>query len=114
MTVFASQRLEPGSRPLAGALHLIEVQLVQQGEQPHHSDRVTLPCRVELLLLLEERGQLFADEKDPVLGLLGPGDDVGRARKIEQLVRPQAAGHAPAGLHFVENERHVVDSRQKT
>ena len=29
-------------------------------------------------------------------------------------MRPQPAGHAPAGLHLVENERHIVDTRQKT
>ena len=111
--MLARQRLEPAPRPLAGTPHLIEVQLVQHGEQPHHADRVPFPRRVELLLLLEERGELLADEEDAVLGLLGPRDDVGRARQIEQLVRPQAARHPPAGLHLVEDERHVVDARQE-
>ena len=111
--ILARQRLEPGPRPLAGAPHLLEIQLVQQREQPHHADRVAFPGGVELLFLLKERRQLLADEQDAVLRLLRPGDDVGRARQIEQLVRPQAAGHAPAGLHLVEDERHVVDARQQ-
>src|SRR5439155_24621615 len=110
LAVLSRQRLEPGPRTLAGAPHLIEVQLVKQSEQPHHANRVTLPSRVELLFLLEERGQFLAHEKDPVLGLLGPDDYVGRARKIEQFVRPQAAGHAPAGLDLVENERNIIDT----
>ena len=76
-------------------------------------DRIAFPRRVELLFFLEERRQRLADEQHAVLRLLRPGHEVGRTRQIEQLVRPQAAGHAPAGLHLVEHQRHVVDARQQ-
>ena len=29
-------------------------------------------------------------------------------------MRPQPAGHAPAGLHLVKNERHIINTRQET
>src|SRR2546422_3335016 len=88
LAVLARQRLEPTSRALAGAPHLIQVQLVQQGEQSHDANRVSLPSGVELLLLLKEGCQLLAHEKNAILGFLGPSDHVGWARQIEQLVRP--------------------------
>ena len=109
----ARQRLKPLSRTLAGSPHLLEIQLVQQREQPHHADRIAFPRGVELLLLLEEGGQFLAHEQDAVLRLLCPGHHVGRARQIERVVRPQATGHAPAGLDLIEDERHVVDPREQ-
>ena len=112
LAVLAREGVEAGASPLTGAAHLVQVQLVEQRQQPHHPDRVALPGRVELLFFLEERGQLLAHEEHAVLGFLGPRHHVGRARQVEQFVRPQPSGHAPAGLHFVEDQRHVVDLRQ--
>src|SRR5947208_3610027 len=48
--VVPRDRVEPAAGLLARPLHAIEIQLVEDGEQPHHADRIALPRRVELLL----------------------------------------------------------------
>ena len=107
------QRFEAASRPLSNAADLVEVQLVEPGQQADHAHRVALPGRVELPLLLKEGRELLADEKHPVLRLLGPGHDVGRTGQVEQLMRPEPTGHAIPRLHLVEDQRYVVDAGQQ-
>ena len=113
LRVVARQRGKALARPLPRRAHLREIQLVEQRDQPHHADRIAFPRRVEFLLFLEERRERFADEQHAVLRLLRPGDEIRRARQVEQLVRPEAARHPPARLHFVEDQRHPVDARQE-
>src|SRR5207244_7154013 len=63
LAVLARERLEAAARLLARAPHLIEIELVEEREQPHHADRVAFPRRVEFLLFLKERRELFAHEE---------------------------------------------------
>jgi hypothetical protein len=90
------------------------VHAIDGGQEANHPDRVPLPGGVELLLFLEEGGQLLGDEQHPILCLLGPGHHVGRRRQIEVLVGPHPAGGAKSSLDLVEQERHVVHPREHT
>ncbi len=92
---------------------LLEVESVHGGHEAQHAHGVALPGGVEFLLLLEKHRQGLAHEKHAVLRLLRPGDDVGRRRKVEMLMRPHQPGRAETRLHLVEDERHLVDQREQ-